>query len=308
MREALRDAAQFALAILLSMFLLACDDDEVAPVEQPLATAEGHPVIGAKESRNSQAKAEEGPKLPSTERWIFEPTSEDPHKGAFALPQAVEGMPLDGKLIAEIRTDLGFFFCDLFADRKPKTVAHFIGLSRGRRAWWDASAGAWRKEPLYNDASVFRVIPDEMIVAGGVEHGLADIGFKLPFEETETPLIHDRKGQLMLVNGGGKFAISDGPNRALDGQKTHSIFGQCYPEELVFRIARVPQWGAKHDYRPRSRVGVHRVIIRRSEVGASAARPLLPEGRRALPEQRGASRGPSEIAGKARRRREARHK
>ncbi len=292
---------QLRYAAMLVVALGCGDNDSGQSVgkQGETVTQDGHRVIGAgPRQASSRSVEEDGPPLPDTARWIDKPTSDDPQTEPLSLAEAVEGLPLEGKLVAEIRTDLGFLFCDLFADRKPKTVAHFIALARGKRAWWDASAGAWRKEPLYADSEFFRVVPDEMIMAGGVGKGLADIAVKLPFEKAEHPLIHDRKGQLILIDGGGKFAISDGPNRELDGKETHSIFGQCYPEDLVFRIARVPQWGSEHAFRPRTRVAVHRVVIRRSEKGADKERPQLPEGRVKLPEPRGASRGPSEMRGR----------
>lgn len=292
-----------ATALLLVAALpFACGDEESGARDKqtaPATTSDGHRVVGASRAGETPtAKTKGGPVLPDTERWIEEPTSEDPHAGSFSLTEAVEGLPVDGKLVAEVRTDLGFFFCDLFADRKPQTVAHFVGLARGTRAWWDPSAGAWRSQPLYRNAEFFRVIPDEMIVAGGVGGGLADIALKLPFEKLEQPLSHDRKGQLMLIDGGGKFAISDGPNRGLDAKRTHSIFGQCYPEDLAFRVARVPQWGSDHGNRPRTKVAIHRIVIRRSEKGAQNERPELPGGHKALPKHREASRGPSEIHGR----------
>ena len=263
-------------------------------------TDDGYAIVTGRPS--GQAGAERpAPRLPDTSRWALKPTEVDPHGGSFSLSEAVEGMPLKGKLIAEIRTDLGFFFCDLFAERKPKTVAHFIGLARGKRAWWDARIGKWSRGTLFSDAAFHSVVPESMIRGGGYGDGLGEVGFSLPFEETETPLLHDRKGQLLLLNGGAEFAITDGPNRSLDGKKTHSIFGQCYPEDLAFRIARVPQWGREHDYRPRTKVAIHKVIIRRSQNGASKERPALPGGLKELPKERGASRGPSHMHGRSKR-------
>lgn len=233
------------------------------------------------------------------ERLIREPNEPDPEAGDFTLEEAVVGMPIDGQLVAEITTDLGTMFCDLYADRAPRTVANFIGLTRGRRPWWNARAGMWSREPYYRSTTFHRVIPDYMIQGGDyLGDGSGTVGYTLPYEPHET-LSHDRAGRLAMATtsgpntAGAQFYITDGPTPQLDG--TATIFGQCRPDHIPAEIARVPQSGAP-DNHPLTPVRISRVIIQRVEGGAASARmttPRLPEGEPEVP--RGASPGPSEL-------------
>jgi peptidyl-prolyl cis-trans isomerase A (cyclophilin A) len=135
---------------------------------------------------------------------VREPNAPDPQAGDFTLDEAVEGMTTDGELVAEIGTDFGTLFCDLYADRAPRTVANFIGLARGTRPWWDMRAGQWVTRPYYRGLTFHRVIP-EYVVQGGdyLADGTGAIGFTMPYEPHET-LRHDRAGMLAL-------ATLDGP-------------------------------------------------------------------------------------------------
>ncbi len=235
---------------------------------------------------------------------VREPNAPDPEAGDFTLDEAVAGMTTDGQLVAEMGTDFGTLFCDLYADRTPRTVANFIGLVRGTRAWWDVRAGQWVTRPYYRGLTFHRVIP-EYIVQGGdyLGDGTGTIGYTMPYEPHET-LRHDQRGMLALAtldgpdSGGGQIYITDGPAAQLDG--TATIFGHCLPEDLVSQIARLPQSGAP-DNRPLTAFHVTRVLIRRVAGGAASAQatpPRLPPGE---PEQpRGASEDPSEARGRIR--------
>lgn len=250
-----------------------------------------------------------GPGVPTSRREAYRedrlvrtPNAPDPDGGHFTLEQAVEGMPIDGELVAEINTDFGTIFCDLHADRVPNTVAHFIGLARGRRAWWDPRAGQWRRTPYYRGLEFHRVIPGYMIQGGdSLADGSGTIGVTIPYEPHET-LSHDRIGMLALAtsgdpidpdSGGGQIYITDGPAPQLDG--TATIFGTCRPDHVISEIARVPQSGSP-DNRPLTPIRMARVLIQRVRGGAAQARittPQLPPGE---PEVgRGASPDPSAL-------------
>lgn len=258
-------------------------------------TDEGEQIVFAGRTPPADRRAAQT----ASDRLVREPTEPDPEAGDFTLDEAVEGMPIDGQLVAEISTDLGTIFCDLYADRTPRTVANFIGLARGRRPWWDARAATWRRQPYYRGTTVHRVIPEYVIQGGDyLDDGSGTIGYTIPYEPHET-LSHDRAGRLAMATtdgrdtAGAQFYITDGPAPQLDG--TATIFGQCRPEDVVSRIARVPQSGSP-DNRPLTPVRIARVLIRRVEGGAGAARitvPQLPPGEPAV--GRGASPGPSEL-------------
>jgi peptidyl-prolyl cis-trans isomerase A (cyclophilin A) len=235
---------------------------------------------------------------------VREPNAADPQAGDFTLDEAVAGMTTDGELVAEIGTDFGTLFCDLYADRAPRTVANFIGLVRGTRPWWDARAGQWVTRPYYRGLTFHRVIPGYIVQGGDyLADGSGAVGYTLPHEPHET-LRHDRAGMLALATldgpdtGGGQIYITDGPAPQLDG--TATIFGHCIPEDLVSQISRLPQSGSP-DNRPLTPFHMTRVLIRRVLGGADAAGatpPRLPPGE---PETgRAASEDPSEVRGRMR--------
>ena len=97
-----------------------------------------------------------------------------------------QGLPKQGTLAAQIKTSLGSFYCDLFADKAPITVANFVGLARGKRKFWDADKLAWVARPYYDGTTFHRVIPGFMIQGGDHtgtgrgEHRLHDPGRGAP--------------------------------------------------------------------------------------------------------------------------------
>ena len=48
------------------------------------------------------------------------------------------------KLLAQIDTSMGTIHCELFGDKAPMTVANFVGLATGKKAWLDPSTGTAR--------------------------------------------------------------------------------------------------------------------------------------------------------------------
>jgi len=178
----------------------------------------------------------------------------DPHNGKFTLEEATKGLTGSGPLIATIETNKGTFTCELFADKTPLTVANFVGLARGTRAWRDPNTGTWEKNKPYYDGVIFhRVIPNFMIQGGdkaGTGTGIGSGGpsKKAPgysfADEIVPELKFDRKGQLAMANAGpatngSQFFITDSTPAYLNGK--HTIFGQCDPASLVTTIAGVPK-------------------------------------------------------------------
>jgi len=265
-------------------------------------TVDGYEVVGLNNTTRVEASSNESARAErERSQLVLEPTSPDPHAGSFTLQEAVDGMPEEGKLVAEIRTDLGTIFCDLFADRVPNTVANFIGLARGKRAWWDARAGAWVTRPLYSGTKFHRVVPGYLIQGGDpLDDGTGAVGYTLEDEPHES-LQHDRAGQLCMTDNGdngrvSQFFITDGPARQLDSSSDYTIFGQCTPLQTIQNIARVPQ-RASAGNRPITDVEVTRILVRRQVGGAAEASPsppTLPEGFDWDRPSSGASRGPSE--------------
>jgi peptidyl-prolyl cis-trans isomerase A (cyclophilin A) len=148
---------------------------------------------------------------------------------------------------ADIETSLGTIHCVLFPNKAPQSVANFIGLATGTKAWTNPHTGKMEKGvPLYNGTIFHRVIPDFMIQGGDpAGTGSGDPGFTVK-DETSPDLKFDQPGRLAYANAGpntngSQFFITEAPYPSLNGH--YSIFGQCQDQELVNKIARLPRNG-----------------------------------------------------------------
>lgn len=169
---------------------------------------------------------------------------EDPHQGNFTLAEATKGVagPASGTLQASIDTNKGKFTCELFDKQAPITVANFVGLATGKRAWLDPKSNKWIKKPLFDGLIFHRVIPGFMIQGGdplGV--GTGNPGYRFQ-DEIAPDLKFDKPGRLAMANAGpatngSQFFITEGTPEHLNGR--HTIFGQCEPLSLVTTIANV---------------------------------------------------------------------
>ncbi len=170
----------------------------------------------------------------------------------ITLDQATQGLPKEGKLMAELITDLGSIHCELLPDAAPKTVASFVGLARGLRAYQDPATGKWVKGPFFDGTAFHRVIPNFMIQGGDPRSrsyddpriGTGGPGYTLP-DEIAPNLKFDHPGVLAMANtgphthsGGSQFFITEKPYPSLDGG--YVVFGQCDDQNVVSAIARVP--------------------------------------------------------------------
>ena len=240
------------------------------PTNEP-ETVDGYKVIRAKDKEGNVTSINVQP--PKGWDIMQQPTEPDPEGGKFTLAQAEKGLPKQGTLAAQIKTSMGSFYCDLFADKTPNTVANFVGLARGLRKFWDGEKLAWIARPYYDGTIFHRVIPEFMIQGG--DHtgtGRGSIGYTIP-DEVHPTLHHDRPGQLCMANRGpntneGQFFITEGAAPHLEG--SYTIFGQCEPATLVQRIARVPQ-GPEN--RPLTAVTIEHVEIRKLAGGAASWMP-----------------------------------
>lgn len=201
------------------------------------------------------------------------PTSPDPHGGKFTLAEATKGLSKQGTLAARIETAAGNFYCDLYDDKAPNTVANFVGLARGLRKYWDPQKLAWTASPYFDGTTFHRTRPGFVIQGGDrTGMGMGLVGYFIP-DELHPSLAHDRPGQLCMANraknaNGAQFMITEVPAPHLDGGYT--IFGQCDPATLVQRISRMPQ---SKDGKPNAPVVVKKVEIKRLVGGAAKWRP-----------------------------------
>jgi peptidyl-prolyl cis-trans isomerase A (cyclophilin A) len=161
-----------------------------------------------------------------------------------ALRRYTEGLEGQGALVATIRTSAGDINCRLLEDQAPLTVANFVGLARGLKAWVDPTdQEPVSGKPFYDGLIFHRTIPNFMIQGGDpTGTGSGGPGYVLPDEFVET-LRHDGPGVLSMANrgphtGGSQFFITDAAIPHADGR--HTIFGRCENLDVVRAIARAP--------------------------------------------------------------------
>src|SRR5581483_4218507 len=83
-----------------------------------------------------------------------------------APPLPAVALPADPGVYAVIYTSMGNIVCRLFEQEAPNTVANFVGLATGRKAWTDPDTGQVKHTSLYSGTTFHRVIPGFMIQGG----------------------------------------------------------------------------------------------------------------------------------------------
>ena len=191
--------------------------------------------------------------------------SGDPHDGSFTLAEATKDLKGAGAIVAKIETSKGTLQCKLFDDKAPLTVANFIGLATGKRAWRDPNTNEWVKKPAYDGTSFHRIIKGFMIQGGDPKgDGTGEPGYVIK-DEVWDGAKHDRAGLLCMANrgpntNGAQWFITDDKAAHLDSGYT--IFGECAPVEVVHDIASVPT-GMRD--KPTTPVTIKSVTISRDE-------------------------------------------
>ena len=168
----------------------------------------------------------------------------------------------DAKVTAKFETSMGNFVCQLFADQCPKTVANFVGLATGKKAWHDPSNDKEIHRPLYEGTIFHRVIKDFMIQGGDpLGNGTGGPGYQFE-DEFDPTLKHDVPGVLSMANSGpntngSQFFITQIPTPWLDGK--HSVFGKVIEGfDIVEKIANA---AVGRQDRPNETITLQRVIV-----------------------------------------------
>jgi peptidyl-prolyl cis-trans isomerase A (cyclophilin A) len=163
------------------------------------------------------------------------------------LADYVAQLPGQGdKLVAKIETAMGTLTCDLWPDRAPMTVANFVGLATGQKAWKNPTNGNIEVgKPFYDGLTFHRVIPDFMI-QGGDPTGTGTSGPGYTFGDETSPNDRMEIGTLAMANAGpatngSQFFVTESAPSWLNGK--HTIFGKCKEIEVVKAITGVPKIG-----------------------------------------------------------------
>jgi peptidyl-prolyl cis-trans isomerase A (cyclophilin A) len=179
---------------------------------------------------------------------------------AGALAQA----PRTPGLYAVFQTGAGDITAKLYEKETPRTVANFVALAQGTKAWADPQSMKFVKRPLYQNMTFHRIIPGDVIQAGDpTGKGTHNCGVKLA-DEFLPGLRFDRAGKLAMANtgqpdsGGCQFFITNNVEPTWNGKYT--IFGIVVEgQDVVDKISRTPT----RDEKPLTPVKLISVTIER---------------------------------------------
>ena len=141
-------------------------------------------------------------------------------------------------------TTKGSFTVTLMPEHAPKTVANFVDLATGGRAW-TGKDGTKTTDPLYPGTIFHRVI-DGFMIQGGDPEGTGGGGPGYQFEDECPPggPKFNQVGRLAMANAGpgtngSQFFVTVGETPWLNGK--HTIFGQVTDGyDVVESIAKTP--------------------------------------------------------------------
>jgi peptidyl-prolyl cis-trans isomerase A (cyclophilin A) len=154
--------------------------------------------------------------------------------------------PGNDKNTATLRTNQGDIRIVLFPNHAPKTVANFVGLATGEKAYSQPNAAGGTAGPFY-DGSVFHRVIGGFMIQGGDPTGTGRGGPGYQFaDEFHPDLQFDRPYLLAMANAGpgtngSQFFITVGPTPHLN--RRHTIFGEVADAEsraVVDAIASTP--------------------------------------------------------------------
>lgn len=187
------------------------------------------------------------------------------------------------QIYADFQTSLGNFSCELSHQATPRTVANFIGLAEGSRAWVDERNGQVSTtrpaRPFYDGLTFHRVVNDAPAFAiaqagSRTADGTDGPGYTFPDEidpaRPETS-VFDEPYLLAMANSGpntngSQFFLTGTAIPHLEG--LHTIFGRVVAgTDVVDDILEV---AVDANDKPVTPVVIQRVAIRR--VGKEAAK------------------------------------
>lgn len=127
-------------------------------------------------------------------------SAQHPAPAAPAHPAAAQKGP---GLYATFDTADGTFVVQLYPDKAPKTVANFVALATGKRAYKDPVTGTLATSHFYDGLLFFRTIPDYLIQTGDpLNTGQGTTGITIPDEKND--LRFDQPGRMSMAQAEGE--------------------------------------------------------------------------------------------------------
>jgi peptidyl-prolyl cis-trans isomerase A (cyclophilin A) len=233
-------------ALLLVTLVVGCKqkskDDNPPSTDKPSGSAGGAAKPAGEEMKpepvaKDPSKAPPAAAAPAGGGDVRPPTAAD-------LADYTKDIAGNGPLTATIDTSLGAFHCELYPDKAPMTVANFVGLATGKKAWKNPKTGSVETGKPFFDGLIFhRVIPTFMIQGGDpLGEGVGGPGYE--FEDEVNNGLAMKPGTLAMANAGpgtngSQFFITEGGPTHLNNR--HTIFGLCKEVDLVKKIEGVPR-------------------------------------------------------------------
>ncbi|GIW71364.1 MAG: hypothetical protein KatS3mg102_0906 [Planctomycetota bacterium] len=177
--------------------------------------------------------------------WMAVPAlGGEPGAEGGGAPAPAEGEALPDGIYARIETEHGIMVARLDYERAPLTVANFVGLAEGTKAWREPRTGEQVRRPFYDGLTFHRIIDGFMIQGGDpLGNGTGGPGYSFP-DEFHPELRHDGAGVLSMANAGpntngSQFFITLAATPWLDGR--HAVFGRLVRgQDVLARIGKVP--------------------------------------------------------------------
>jgi cyclophilin family peptidyl-prolyl cis-trans isomerase len=193
------------------------------------------------------------------------------HRLIFILCLIASRLVAQDGIFADFSTSLGNFTCQLAYDKAPRTVANFISLATGERAWLDIPTGSAKRTPFYNGLTFHRVVSG-FVIQGGSPKGDGTDGPGYTFKDEFDPTLrHSAAGVISMANSGlhsngSQFFITLAATSFLDD--VHSVFGNVTNGmDVVQAIGAV---AVDANSKPLTPVVMNSITIRRMGAAANA--------------------------------------
>jgi cyclophilin family peptidyl-prolyl cis-trans isomerase len=160
-------------------------------------------------------------------------------------------------------TSLGRVTCKLYSKLAPVTVANFVGLVSGTKAWTDPMTGKVVQGKGFYDGVALNGMSDGMIAGDRMGGGK---GVMPSFSAEKTGLGYERGGRLAMAKGdaagtesGSLFYVTAHPDMEYE-RRGGVVFGQCDAASQAV-VAAVSHALLSVDNHPEKPVAVNRMLV-----------------------------------------------